>query len=115
MSYDERFFFEIKLTKSLLRTQLKLTNLENRLPISTASPKEYFNDIVFKHFVHELKYYSLDMPMHLQLLVPVFSCLYSIYFVVMLPFRMNFFHNVFCFISFPRGFAISYSLVTCNF
>ena len=33
--------------KSLLHTQLKLTNLENQLPISTASPNEYFNDTVF--------------------------------------------------------------------
>ena len=55
MSCIEIFFFKIKLMKSLLCTQLKLTNLENRIPISTASSKEYFDDTVFLHFVDELK------------------------------------------------------------
>ena len=55
MTCLEILFFKIKLMKSLLRTQLKLTNLENQLPISTASPKEYCNETVFLHFVDELK------------------------------------------------------------
>ena len=50
---------------------------------------------VFQHFMDELKHCNLDMQMDLQLLVPVFLCLYSIY-LVKLPFRMTFFHNVFC-------------------
>ena len=40
------------------------------------------------------------MRMDVQLLVPVFLCLYSIYLVVLLPFRRIFFHNVFYFFSF---------------
>ena len=43
---------------------------------------------------------SPDMQMDLEL-VPVFLYLYSIYLVVMLPSKMTFFHNMFCFISFP--------------
>ena len=70
---------------------LKQTNLENQLHISTGSPKENFNDNVFQHFVDEL--------------VMVFLCLCSLYVAVTLPFRMIFFHNIFCFISFLHEFA----------
>ena len=63
-------------------------------------------DIVFQHFMDELKHCNLDMGMDLQLLVTVFLCLHPIYLVVMLPFRMIFFQNVFCFIFFPYEFAI---------
>ena len=69
------------------------------------SPKKDFNDTFFLYLVDELKHCYPDMRLDLQL-VPVFLCLYSIYMVVMLPFGMIFFHNVFCFISFPREFAI---------
>ena len=80
------------------------TNQENQLHISTESPKG-FNDTVFQHFVDELKYCNLDMPIDLQLLVSVFLCLYSMYLVAMLYFRMIFFIN--CFALFlPREFAI---------
>ena len=68
--------------KTLLRTQLKQTNVENQIYISTESSKEGFNDTVFQHFVDELKHCNSDMPMGLQLLVAVFLCLYSIYLVV---------------------------------
>ena len=44
------FFSEMKLVKTLLRTQLKGTNLENRLHILTESPKEGVNDTFFQHF-----------------------------------------------------------------
>ena len=91
----------MELVKTSLRTQLKQTNLQNRLYISTEIPKEDFNDTVFQHFVDELKHCNSDMRMDLQLLVPVFLCLYSMYLVVMLAFRMIFFHNEFCFIPFP--------------
>ena len=86
---------------------LKQTNLENQLHISTESPKEDFNDTVFQHSCGWVK-----------TLVPVFLCLCSIYVVVMLPFEMIFFHNVFYFISFLHEFAILNSLWTifiCNF
>ena len=39
----------------------------------------------------ELKHCNSDMRMDLQLLVPVFLRLYSIYLVFILPFRMIFF------------------------
>ena len=91
--------------KTSLRTQLKQTNLENRLRVSAERLKEGFNDTVFQHSVDELKHCNSDIRMDLQL-VPVCLCLYSIYLVLMLPFRMIFFHNIFCFISFPREFAI---------
>ena len=55
----------------MLHTQLKQTNLENQLYISTKSLKEGFNDTVFQHFVDELKHCNADMWMKLQL-VPVF-------------------------------------------
>ena len=61
--------------KTSVRTQLKQTNLENQLHISTKSPKEICNDTDFQHFVVELKHCNLDMRMDLQLLVPVF-CAY---------------------------------------
>ena len=108
----------MKLVKTSLRSQLKRTNMENQLHISTESPKECFNDTVFHHFMDELKHFNSDMRRDLQLLVPVFLWMYSIYLVVVLPFRMIFSLNVFCFISFPREVAIFYPLATrfiCNF
>ena len=81
----------------LLHTQLKQSNLENRLHISTKIPKEFY-DTVFQHFVDELKYCNWDMQMALQLLVSVFLNLYSVYLVVILHFSMIFFQNVLCFI-----------------
>ena len=57
----------MKLVETSIRTQLKQTNLENRLHISTENPKEGFNDTVFQHFVDELKHYNPDMVMDLQL------------------------------------------------
>ena len=95
----------MKLVKTSLPTHLKQTNLENQLHISIGSPKEGFDDIVFQHFMDELKQCKPDKGTNLQL-VPVFLCLYSIYLVVMLPFRMIFSHNIFCFISFPCKSAI---------
>ena len=56
----------MKLVETSIRTQLKQTNLENRLHISTENPKEGFNDTVFQHFVDELKHYNPDMVMDLQ-------------------------------------------------
>ena len=47
--------------KTSIRTQLKQTNLENQLHISTKSPKEVCNDTDFQHFVVELKHCNLDM------------------------------------------------------
>ena len=44
--------------------------------------------------------------MDLQL-VPVFLCLYSICLIVMLTFRMIFFHNVFCFVFFLMNLQYS--------
>ena len=85
---------------------VKRTNLEHRLHISTESPKKGSNDTVFQHFVDELKHCNLDMQMDLQLLVPLFLCLYLVYLVFILPFRMVFFHNVFCCIPFVHEFAI---------
>ena len=71
----------MKLVQTSLRTQLKQTNLENRLHVSIESPKEGFNDTTFQHFTDELKHCNSDMRMNLQLLVPVFLCLYSLYLV----------------------------------
>ena len=104
-------FSTMKLVNTSLHTQLKQTNLENQLHISIKSPKECFN-MVFHHFMDELKQCNSDMQMDLKLPVPVFLCLYIKYLVVMLPFRMISFHNVFCFISFPREFAMFQSVVT---
>ena len=39
LSFVQKFFSEIKLLKTLLRTELNPTNLENRLYISTETPK----------------------------------------------------------------------------
>ena len=64
--------------------------MENQLYILTESPKEDFNDIIFQHFVDELKHCNSNMRMDLQLLVPAFLCLYLIY-LVMLPLRITFF------------------------
>ena len=54
-----RFFSEMKLVKTTLRTQLKQTNLENRLHILTENLndglKEGFNDTAFQYSVDELK------------------------------------------------------------
>ena len=85
MSYIQRYFFKRKLVKTSIHTQLKQTNLENRLHILRESPKEGFNDTVFEHFVAELKHGNSNMRMDLQLLVPVFLCLYSLCLVVMIP------------------------------
>ena len=76
----------MRLVKILLHTQLKQTNLENRLAISMESTEEGFNDTVFKHFLDELKHCNPDMRIHIQL-VPIFlySCLI---YLVMLPFRL---------------------------
>ena len=52
----QRFFPKMRLVETSLRTQLKQTNLENRLSISAKSPEEGFNDTVFQHFVDEIKY-----------------------------------------------------------
>ena len=65
----------------MLHTQLKQTNLENWLHISRES-QEGFNDTDLQHIVNELKHCNSDMQMDLQLLVPVFLCLYSIYLVI---------------------------------
>ena len=46
----------MKLLKTLFHTQSKQTNLENRLHISTESPKEDFDDTDFQHSVDELKH-----------------------------------------------------------
>ena len=93
----QRLFSKMKLVKTLLPTQLKWTNLENTLQILTESPKEGFNDTVFHYFVDELKHCNPDMRTDLHL-VPGFLLLYSVHLVVMLPFRVVYFHNVFCFI-----------------
>ena len=107
LSFAQRFF-EVK---TLLRTQLKQTTLQSRLHILTEIPKEGFNNTVFQNFVDGLKQCNPDMQMDLQLF-RVFSCLYSIYLIVMLTFRMILFLKMFCFISFSYEFAIFYSLVT---
>ena len=86
----QRFLSKMKLVKNSLRTRLKQTNLENWFHISKESPKEGLNDTVFQYFADELKHCNSDMWMDLQLLVPVFLCLYSTYLVAMLPFRMIF-------------------------
>ena len=65
-----------------------------------------FNNTVFEHFIDELKHCNSDMQMDWQLLAPVVLCLYSIYLVAMLSFRMIFFPSLFCFISFSHEFAI---------
>ena len=75
----------MKLVKNYLCTQLKQTNLENWLCISTERSKEGFNNTGFQHFMDELKHCNPDMGMDLPL-VPVFLWLYLIYLVVMLPF-----------------------------
>ena len=107
LSRIQRFFSKMKLVKILLRTELKQTNLENRLHISTERPKENFIDTVLLiHFIDELKHCNSDMRMDLQLLVSMFLCLYSISLVARLSFRIIFFRNLFCFISSPCEFAI---------
>ena len=63
LSYVQRFFSKRNLVKTYFRTQSKQTNLENKLNISTESPKEVFNDTVFQYFVDELKHCNLDMRM----------------------------------------------------
>ena len=42
-------------------SQLKKTDLKNNVHTSTQGPKECFNDMVFHHFVDELKHCNLDM------------------------------------------------------
>ena len=61
----------MKLVKTLLRCQLKQTNLEIRLYISTKNLKERFTSTVFQDFMDELKHCNPYMRMNLQL-VPVF-------------------------------------------
>ena len=61
----------MKLVKTLLRCQLKQTNFEIRLYISTKNLKERFNNTVSQYFVDELKHCNPYMRMNLQL-VPVF-------------------------------------------
>ena len=56
LSCVQRLFSKMKLVKTSLRTQLKQTNLENRLHILTEKPKEGFNETVFPHFMDELKH-----------------------------------------------------------
>ena len=51
-----KILFKRKLVKTSIRTQLKQNNLEHRLHISKESPKEGFNDTLFRHSVDELKY-----------------------------------------------------------
>ena len=84
----------MKLLKTLLHAQSKQTNLENRLHISTESPKEDFDDTVFQHSVDELKHCNTN---GLTISFSIF-CLYSMYLFVLLPFKMILFHNVFCFL-----------------
>ena len=55
LSSARDFFCKRRLVKTYLCTQLKQTNLENPLHISTESPKEGFNDTVCQHFVYKLK------------------------------------------------------------
>ena len=95
----------MELVKTLLCTQLKPANQENRFHISAESPKEGFKVTIFQHLIEELKHCKLGVQTDIKL-VPVFLCLYSVCLVVMLPFRMIFFHNVFSFISFPQEFAV---------
>ena len=59
----------------------------------------------------ELKHCNLDMQMDLQLLVSLFLCLYLVYLVFILPFRMVFFHNVFCFLLFMN---LQYLVPSCK-
>ena len=56
----------MQLVKTQLRSQLKQTNLENRLYISIESPKEGFHDTVFQHFVNDLKQYFHYFCVYLQ-------------------------------------------------
>ena len=46
LSYVQRFFSKRKLVKTSGGSQLKQTNLESQLHLSTESPKEGFNDTV---------------------------------------------------------------------
>ena len=118
LSYVQRFSSKRELVKTFLCTPLKQINSENGPHIATESWKEGFNDAVFQHFVGELKHCNSDMQMDLQLLVPVFLCLCLIYLLVMLFFRMIFFHNMFSSISFPCEFTVCKSFLTrliCNF
>ena len=49
-------------------TNCRETNLENQLHISKKSPKNGFkNDIVFQHFLVELKHCNSDKHMKLKL------------------------------------------------
>ena len=89
----------LKLVKTLLRTQLKQTNLEIWLYISTKNLKEGFNATGFQHFCKCI--YANEVTTSSS----ICGC-YLIYLVAMLPFRMIFLYNVFCFILFPRQFAI---------
>ena len=95
----QRSFSKMKLVKTLLRTQLKQTNLESSLH----TPIEI--KIVFQNFVGEWEHCNPDIQINLQQVL-AFLCLYSIYLVVMLPFTMTFFQNVFCFISFRHELSI---------
>ena len=105
LSWIQRFFSKMKLLKTYC-TQLKQTNLESRLHISKESPKEGFDDAIFHHFMDELKHFNSDRRMDLQLLLLVFWCLYSIYLVAMLSFRMIFFITCFALFIFPCELAV---------
>ena len=61
----ERFFSKMKLIKTWLRNQLKQTSHENLLYITTDSMKEGLDNIVFEHFVDELKHRNPDIRMNL--------------------------------------------------
>ena len=76
LSCIQTFLSQMELVKTLFRTQLKQTNLQNWLHIITESSKEGFNDIAFQYFVDELKHYNKYMKTDLQL-VPVFLYLYD--------------------------------------
>ena len=73
----QRFFSKIKLVKILLHTQLKQTDLENLLHISTESPKKVLM-ILFFNILWILS--NPDMGMDLQL-VPVLLYLFTFIYV----------------------------------
>ena len=106
LSCIQSSFSKMKLVKTLVRTELKRTNLENRLCTSTETPKERFDDTVFQHLLDELNHCNSDVRIDLQLLVPVFLCLLFSIFGCNFIIKNDLFHNFFCLIYFPREFAI---------
>ena len=101
LSYVQRFFFEGKLVKTSLRTQLKQINLESRFHILKESLKEGFNDTIFKHFMAELKHCNLVMRKLTTTNSSVFVFVFNIFGCY-----VTFKNDVFCFISFSYEFAI---------